>query len=191
LLAFPGLRPSSLRESGFKARPAISGASRRDLLLRGRSPPSQIEDGAPAPRLRFEKASEERFLPPRPGAQKPCAGKSRAAPPGMTGMLSGLMSEPFEAPLEDRGRPGKLMLRPPEEKSRFLTPPKCGGFGMTARSASDRNRNLRSPCGSARSAEDLPAAGRRRYVTRGGFTTHDVGTPRHRGKSPGATRLRR
>src|SRR6267142_1984449 len=26
-----------------------------------------------------------------------------------------------------------LKVRPPKEKSRFLTPPKCGGFGMTAR----------------------------------------------------------
>src|SRR5258708_31683536 len=26
-----------------------------------------------------------------------------------------------------------LKVRPPKEKSRFLTPPKCGRFGMTAR----------------------------------------------------------
>src|SRR5258708_37319950 len=26
-----------------------------------------------------------------------------------------------------------LKVRPPKEKSRFLAPPKCGGFGMTAR----------------------------------------------------------
>src|SRR5258708_38015561 len=26
-----------------------------------------------------------------------------------------------------------LKVRPPKEKSRFLTPPKCGGFGMTTR----------------------------------------------------------
>src|SRR5258705_5363735 len=25
-----------------------------------------------------------------------------------------------------------LKVRPPKEKSRFLTPPKCGGFGITA-----------------------------------------------------------
>src|SRR5437899_1161794 len=28
-----------------------------------------------------------------------------------------------------------LNVRPPKEKSRFLTPPKCGGFGMTPRNS--------------------------------------------------------
>jgi hypothetical protein len=44
------------------------------------------------------------------------------------------MSEPFEAPLEDRGKQDKQKLRPPkEEKSRSLTPLAKGasGFGMT------------------------------------------------------------
>src|SRR5713101_8831120 len=34
--------------------------------------------------LEARRKGEERFLSPRPGAQKPCAGKSRVAPFGMT-----------------------------------------------------------------------------------------------------------
>ena len=44
------------------------------------------------------------------------------------------MSEPFEAPLEDRGKQDKQKLRPPkEEKSRSLTPLAKGASGFPSR----------------------------------------------------------